>query len=110
MRLKPAIKDLKESALPTLADLRAELAREADPHRARNIAWFFKTGEGQYGEGDEFLGITVPIQRKIAKRYTHLRLEDVARLLRSPVHEHRFTALKILVARYAAGKPEIKET
>lgn len=100
-RLKP-----NASAVPKpakLRDLKLELDRAADPQRARSLAWFFKTGAGQYGEGDQFLGITVPAQRKIARSYRHLPLRDLKKLLDSPIHEHRFTALTILVAKYQAG-------
>jgi 3-methyladenine DNA glycosylase AlkD len=75
----------------------------ANPERAKSSAWFFKTGKGQYGEGDQFLGVTVPLQRKLARRFLHLGLSDLARLLRSPIHEHRFTAAEILVAQYEAA-------
>ena len=97
-----------DSAPPKLADLLRELAAASDPERARNLAWFFKTGKGQYGEGDKFCGITVPVQRKIASRYKHLPLADVKKLLRSQVHEHRFTALEILVFQYESGDPAAK--
>ena len=93
----------------TLADLERELAAASDPERARNLAWFFKTGKGQYGEGDEFCGITVPVQRKIARRYRHLRLTDVKKLLKSRVHEHRFTGLEILVFQYEAGDARARQ-
>jgi 3-methyladenine DNA glycosylase AlkD len=75
----------------------------ADAERAKTSAWFFKTVKGQYGEGDQFLGITVPRQRKLARRFLHLRRSDLAQLLRSPIHEHRFTAAEILVAQYEAA-------
>jgi 3-methyladenine DNA glycosylase AlkD len=88
------------STLLTLSALQRELTQAADPKRVRICKWFFKTGKGQYGEGDKFSGITVPVQRKIARRFKHLPLADVKKLLRSPVHEHRFTALKILVFQY----------
>ncbi|HET9742020.1 MAG TPA: DNA alkylation repair protein [Terriglobales bacterium] len=91
-----------------IADLRRELAEASDPERARKLAWFFKTGKGEYGEGDRFCGITVPVQRKIARRYGHLSLGDVEKLLRSPVHEHRFTALEILVFQYERGDDSTK--
>jgi 3-methyladenine DNA glycosylase AlkD len=68
--------------------------------RAGNLAWFFKTKKGQYGYGDRFIGITVPVMRQIARRYRHLPLRDIARMLASPMHEHRFTALEILVSQY----------
>jgi 3-methyladenine DNA glycosylase AlkD len=83
-----------------LTDLKRELAAAGDPKRARNLGWFFKTGKGQYGHGDRFIGLTVPTMRKIAHRYVHLRLTDVAKLLASPIHEHRSAALEILVAQY----------
>ncbi|HYV64065.1 MAG TPA: DNA alkylation repair protein [Bryobacteraceae bacterium] len=86
-----------------LADLKKELAAAADPERASNLAWFFKTGKGQYGHGDRFIGLTVPVARRIAHRYVHLSLMDVEKLLASPIHEHRFVALEILVAQYERG-------
>lgn len=89
--------------------LKNELAAAANPEKAAGMARFFKTGKGQYGEGDRFLGITVPIQRKIALRYTALPLTELERLLRSAYHEHRFTALEILVAQYERGTPQIRD-
>jgi 3-methyladenine DNA glycosylase AlkD len=88
---------------PGLAGLKRELAAEADPERARNVAWFFKTAKGQNGAGDRFLGIRVPALRRIARAYQHLALDDVAKLLASKVHEHRFTALEILAIQYETG-------
>jgi 3-methyladenine DNA glycosylase AlkD len=93
----------------TLLDLQRELVRASDPQSARDLAMFFKTGKGEYGEGDEFCGITVPELRKIAKRYLHLRLADVNKLLRSRVHEHRFTALEILVFQFESGDESAKQ-
>jgi len=87
-----------------LSDLKKELAAAADPERARNLAWFFKTAKGQYGHGDKFIGLTVPTMRRIAHRYIHLPLTDVAQLLASPIHEHRSAALEILVAQYERKK------
>lgn len=87
----------------SLSGLRKELAAGADAERARGSAWFFKTGKGQYGEGDKFIGLTVPAQRKIAGRYRTLALADIGKLLESKIHEHRFTALEILVMQYEAG-------
>ena len=86
----------------TAEKVKRELAAVADPARAASSAWFFKTGKGQYGEGDHFIGITVPLQRRIALRYREMELDEVGRLLASPVHEHRFVALEVLVARYLA--------
>lgn len=92
---------------PSRRQLERDLASLADPVRAANLKRFFKTGKGQYGEGDHFLGITVPVQRKLALQYCHLALNDIARLLASPIHEHRLTALGILVVQYKrAAEPE----
>lgn len=92
-----------------LAGLKKDLAAAADPDRARSSARFFKTEKGQYGEGDRFLGITVPVQRRVARRYGDLPLSDIAKLLASRIHEHRFTALEILVAAYEAGDAARKQ-
>jgi len=82
-----------QTVIATLQDL-------ADPVRAKNSASFFKTGPGQYGEHDQFLGIPVPAQRMVAKKFKELPLPDIEKLLESPVHEHRLTALIILVTIY----------
>ena len=68
---KPVVKKRAEKKSGRL-DLLGELEAVADERKAQNLAWFFKTGPGEYGEGDVFLGITVPMSRKIALRYTHL--------------------------------------
>src|SRR5512136_1581735 len=91
--------------------IKKDLSQLSDPERAKNLSWFFKTGKGQYGEGDVFLGITVPEQRKVAKKYIDLSLNDLQELLNSEIHEHRFTALVILISKYRkaeeSGKKEI---
>ena len=92
----------------TLADLNRELGQASDPKRARNLAWFFKTGKGEYGEGDKFCGITVPTLRKIASRYRHVSPPDLRKLLRSPIHEHRLAALLIMVDQYKRGSAEVR--
>src|SRR5512136_1887446 len=91
--------------------IKKDLSQLSDPERAKNSSWFFKTEKGQYGEGDVFLGITVPEQRKIAKRYIDLSLTELQELLSCKIHEHRLTALLILVSKYEkadnSGKKEI---
>lgn len=83
-----------------LEDLRKELHQLGSPQKAANSTWFFKTGPGQYGEGDVFIGVTVPEQRKLAKRYADLSLEDLSKLIDSSFHEERLTALIILVNQF----------
>lgn len=87
-----------------IESVRTELRAVATPERARTNAWFFKTGEGQYGHGDKFLGVTVPQQRKIAKRfYKDLSLDGIEDLLQSSWHEERLTALFMLVLTFQKG-------
>lgn len=80
--------------------LKEAIARAANPEKALVMQRFFKTGKGQYGEGDVFLGLTVPQQREIAKKFTHLSLEDIQSQLKSKIHEERLIALLILVDKY----------
>ncbi|MFH0773418.1 MAG: DNA alkylation repair protein [bacterium] len=75
----------------------------ANPEKAKALQRFFKTGKGEYAEGDVFLGIMVPIQRKIAKQFVSLALNDVTKLLQSPIHEYRLMALFILIEQYRKG-------
>lgn len=77
--------------------VQSDLQKIANPRKAQNSAWFFKTGKGQYGEGDVFIGITVPDQRAIAKKYTDLPLSEIEKLIKSPIHEYRLTGFMILV-------------
>jgi len=67
---------------------------------------FFKTGPGEYGEGDKFLGIRVPTVRKCVREYRTISLKDTAELLKSPFHEARLLAVLILVAKYSAAKSD----
>ncbi|HET8773564.1 MAG TPA: DNA alkylation repair protein [Thermoanaerobaculia bacterium] len=75
----------------------------ANPDQARVAQSFFKTGPGQYGEGDRFLGIRVPVLRTFVRKYHALPLADVEKLLQSPWHEERLVALLLLVRRYERG-------
>lgn len=75
----------------------------ANPDRAKHSQQFFKTGPGEYAAGDQFRGITVPQQRNIAKQFKVLPLIEVDKLLQSPWHEDRLTALFILVQRFQSS-------
>ncbi len=86
-----------------LAKLRAQIQRAANPARAAISQRFFKTGPGEYGEGDRFIGLTVPQVRSLAKQYRDLSFRDTGRLLRSPIHEERLLALLLLVEVYRRG-------
>ena len=65
--------------------------------------WFFKTGKGQYGEGDKFLGVSNPQMRKIAVEFFDLPIGEIEKLLKSPLHEFRQTALFILARQFEKG-------
>ncbi len=80
-----------------LTKLKEDMEKLADLEKAKILSRFFKTGKGQYGEGDIFLGIMVPQQRAIARKYEGLPLKDIRKLLSSKIHEHRLVALLILV-------------
>ena len=75
----------------------------ADPVIAENSLRFFKTGKGEYGEGDKFLGIRVPVLRKQAGKYKDIALEEIQRLLKSSFHEERLCALFLLIHKFTRG-------
>lgn len=83
-----------------LAALEKDLQKEADKERGMFLSGFFKTGKGQYGEGDIFLGISVPRQRFIAARYLDFSLNDIEQLLHAKFHEYRLISLIILTEKY----------
>jgi len=90
----------KEQRNKMLSSLIKDLQKLRNPKKAKVLQGFFKTGKGKYGEGDFFLGISVPDQRKIAKKYIGLSLPRIQQLLKSKVHEYRLTAILILVLKY----------
>ena len=91
-------------------DIEIELSKLAHLSKAKILQGFFKTGKGQYGEGDVFWGITVPQCRSVAKCFPNLSFAEIQQLLNSKVHEKRLVALLILVQRYqAAEKKEDSE-
>jgi 3-methyladenine DNA glycosylase AlkD len=93
------------TARATLGALRRDLRAEADPNDATNLQRFFKTGPGEYGEGDQFLGLRVPTLRRLARTYRDLPIESGLTLLRSAWHEERLLGLLLLVDRYRRGQP-----
>lgn len=95
--------------MSTYKQVRNELKTFASPERAKSNAWFFKTGPGQYGEGDKFLGVTVPNQRKVAKKFKDLPLPEIENLVMSPWHEERLTGVFILVYAYQHGNIQTKK-
>ncbi|MFD2932752.1 DNA alkylation repair protein [Spirosoma flavum] len=81
----------------TYTDVKTALLALAQPERALLVARFFKTAPGQYGEGDQFLGLSMPQQRRIVEQYQNLSLNDTEKLVRDPIHECRMTGLLIWV-------------
>jgi 3-methyladenine DNA glycosylase AlkD len=81
----------------------------ANPAVASHSARFFKTGPGEYGEGDRFLGITVPVIREEVREFFGTPLPEVVKLLKSPVHEERLLALLLFVKKYEKGEGGLKK-
>jgi 3-methyladenine DNA glycosylase AlkD len=83
--------------------LKRELRAHASPAKARLLSRYFKTGPGEYGEGDVFIGVMVPQTRAVAKKFAGLPFSDIGELLASDIHEERLCALLILVHRFDHG-------
>jgi 3-methyladenine DNA glycosylase AlkD len=96
----------KEKSAYTLKGLRKELRRNADMQQAKIMQRFFKTGKGEYGEGDVFLGLKTPVLRLLLKGYETLQLEELHQMLLSPIHEERAGALALLVRKFEKGTTE----
>lgn len=90
-------------------EIRTRLKELGNKERAQASQRYFKTGPGEYGEGDVFLGIKVPELRKLAKAHRDTPLPEVLQLLKSAVHEERLFALFVLVQAYARGDDSSKE-
>ena len=89
-----------------LPDLRQKLRQDATPSQAAIARRFFKTGPGEYGEGDQFIGATVPNTRKVAAEFAALPIDEIFALGQSPIHEHRLCALVILVNQFDKSKDQ----
>ncbi len=91
--------------MPSVTTIKKRLKSIADPKRAKNLQRFFKTGPGEYGEGDKFLGITMPQLRRLSKEFRDISLDQVKDLLQWEFHEGRMLALLILVLQFKKGGP-----
>ena len=85
----------------TAKDVKQKLKSLALPEVAKSSGRFFKTGPGQYGEGDRFIGIKVPILRSVSREFRLLPLDEIESLLHSPIHEERHLALMVLLLQVA---------
>ncbi len=93
----------------TSSEIKKALNKLKNPEKAEQKAVFFQTGKGGYGEGDKFLGITVPEQRKLAATFKYqVEIDDIKQLFKSEFHEHRFTGVLLLVSLYERNKSETK--
>ena len=92
-----------------ILELRKEIKSLANTKVAKTMQWFFKTGMGEYGEGDIFAGLKVPTQRKLARKFMDLSFTDLKQLLNSSVHEERLISLFILVDKYQKGDEKSKK-
>jgi 3-methyladenine DNA glycosylase AlkD len=99
----------KASSFMNAQGIHARLQLLGDPKRAEVLRRYFKTGPGEYGEGDVFVGIRAPVIRKLVKEYQALSLSETVKLLQSSIHESRALALLILVRAYAKGDASLQE-
>jgi 3-methyladenine DNA glycosylase AlkD len=89
---------------PTATSIRRQLRAAADPTRVPTLRRFFRTGKGEYAEGDRFIGVTVPRIRAICRECRGTSLAESGRLLQSPVHEDRLAALLLLVGAFTRAR------
>ena len=92
-----------------VANIKYEMRKLANKEIAEHSLRFFKTGKGQYGEGDIFLGIRVPVLRKIAKKFRRISLAEVSKLLESKFHEERLLSILMLVNLFKSGDEDDQE-
>ena len=94
---------------PSAAAVKRAVASLSKPERALFLQRFFRTGPGEYAEGDKMLGLSVPEQRKIVLQFRDLPLIEIQKLLNSPFHEHRLIGLMMLVDQHRSGDPLLKK-
>lgn len=91
----------------TAEDFQLSLSKYASDSDSAFLQRFFKTGPGEYGEGDVFIGVRVPDTRKVCKEFKDLPLGEIQKLLDSPIHEHRLGAVILLVNQFNKNKEEV---
>ena len=90
--------------------LRSQIKKYSNKEKAQLYQRFFKTGKGEYGEGDVFLGLTVPQQREIVKEHkSRITIPQIQKLLNSKIHEERMIGLLILIEKYKKASEKDKE-
>jgi 3-methyladenine DNA glycosylase AlkD len=94
---------MNQGGQPTAAEVKARLQLLADPVQAKFLQRYFKTGPGQYGEGDVFIGLRVPQVRGLLREFRLISTDELLLLLRSPIHEERLFALLGLVREFEKG-------
>lgn len=92
-----------------MSNIKEEMNKKANKQKAAILSRFFKTGKGEYGEGDIFLGIKVPEQREIARNFRDMPTSEVKELIDSKIHEHRMIALLVLIEKYIRADDKEKE-
>ena len=98
-----------KTKLPNALDAKKGLRVFASAHRAKVNQCFFKTGKGQYGEGDKFLGVSVPDTRTVATRFQNLNFVEIKKLFASPIHEERLLAIIILSLKFKKSQHDIEK-
>jgi hypothetical protein len=87
----------------TAQQIQKHIRQFSNREKAKILRGFFKTGPGEYGDGDTFLGIQVPTIRQVAKKFRGTPLNEIKKLIKSPIHEERLLALLMLVQLYTEG-------
>jgi 3-methyladenine DNA glycosylase AlkD len=93
----------------SLRSLQKELLKYSDPKKAESLKRYFKTGKGDYGENEIFVGLSVPSIRTLSKKFKDLSFSEVVLLLQTKIHEHRLLALFILVDQFEQGDEKMKK-